>query len=123
MAKVAVLLDATDHWCCGPVRRVGDDVSMSVHNTEGVISEERHDVGVDLGCQTISGRIVAMAWRPIVIRVERGLNIQDGYGGATSISSTEDDVPDNSDWAFEFTLETKDRLPDPHPKFSPFPAT
>lgn len=48
------------------VRRVGDKVSMTVHNCEGVVTEERHDVGVDLGCRTISGRIVAMAWRPSV---------------------------------------------------------
>jgi len=122
MAMVAVLLDATDHWCCGQVRRVGDEVSMSVHNCEGIVIEERHDVDADLGCRTIGGDIVAMVWRPIVFRVEHGLNIRDGYGVATPISSTEDDVPDDSPWAFEFMLETNDRIPDPHSKFSPSPA-
>ena len=95
---------------------------MSVHNCEGAIIEERHTVGGDLGCRTITGSIVAMAWRPIIGRVEHGLFIRDGYGVATSISSTEDEVPDDSLWAFEFTLDTDDQIPDPHAKCSPSSA-
>ena len=118
MAPVTVILDSIDHLCCGPRRQMGDTVTMQVHNYRGQVYEERHPGGVSIATQTMTGTIVRIEWLPAVMREEvmpegymsRSL---EGYGTGISIESTDDYHPDVADWAFQFTVESKDPIPLP----------
>ena len=107
MTEVSVLLTWVDQTCCGPARSVGDTFSGSIHNYQGLIYEERHPDGVSIATYPMNGRITGIAWRP-----DNGGT----YGPATAITST-NDLPDDSDWILEFTVETSDAIPEPRTDF------
>jgi hypothetical protein len=118
MALVTVILNDTDHICCGPRREVGDTVTMQVHNYQGQVYEERHPGGVSIATQPMTGTIVKMEWRPAIMREEvkpEGFTMRtrESFGPARVIQSTDYDDPEASDWAFQFTLETDDPIPAP----------
>lgn len=118
MALVSVLLDSIDHMCCGPRRQVGDTVTMQIHNYQGQVYEERHPGGVSIATQPMTGTIVRIAWRPAMMREEvraEGYIVRtlEGYGPEIPIESTDYDHPNMADWAFQFTVETVDAIPEP----------
>jgi hypothetical protein len=115
---VNVVLDGTDHMCCGPRRQLGDVVTMHIHNYRGQVYEERHPGGVSIATQMIAGRIEGIRWRKAVTRRERnpeGLMSSTllGYEPGIAIDSTDYEDPAATDWAFEFILETDDAIPAP----------
>jgi hypothetical protein len=114
--EIAVLLTRFDHSCCGPLRRIGDIFSSSIHNYQGVIYEERHPDGVSIATYPMTGRITGIAWRPDSTRSDKDITSADEYGAATSIEST-DELPRDSDWILEFTVETSDPIPEPRTDF------
>lgn len=91
---------------------------MQIHNYQGQVYEERHPGGVGIATQPMTGTIVGIAWRPAMMReevraegyIERTL---EGYGPQIHIDSTDYDDPKVADWAFEFTVETFDPIPEP----------
>jgi hypothetical protein len=118
VARVNVILNSLDHFCCGPRREVGDNVTIYIHNYEGQVYEERHPSGVDIATQPIEGVIVGIQRRPAIMREEvrpEGYisRSREGYGPGTPIESTDFDDPDTDDWAFEFTVDTDDPIPKP----------
>jgi hypothetical protein len=118
MAVVTVMLDSGDHMCCGPLRHVGDAVTMQIHNYQGQVYEERHAGGVSIATQPMTGTILHMEWCPAILRKEvrpEGFTAisTEGYGPGVSIESTEYRDPDAEDWAFRFTVETDDPIPEP----------
>jgi hypothetical protein len=113
MSEVAVLLTWFDHTCCGRLRQVGDTFSSSIHNYRGVIYEERHPDGVRIATYPMTGRIRGIAWRPDTTRSDKDISSAEEYGPATSIEST-DELPRDSGWILEFTVETWDPIPS-HP--------
>jgi len=118
MALVNVILDSTDHMCCGPRRQVGDTVTMQIHNYRGQVYEERHPGGVSIATYPMTGTIVSMEWRSAIMREEvraEGFTARtrEGYGPGVSIQSTDYDEPNATDWAFQFTVETDDPIPAP----------
>ena len=109
MLEVPILLTWVDHTCCGPVRKVGDTFSSSVHNYEGTIYEERHADAVSISTYPMTGYITGLAWRPEAGLDSRGIA---QYGPATSIASTVD-LADDIHWALEITVRTSDPIPEP----------
>jgi hypothetical protein len=108
MSEVKVLLDDWEHQCCGDLRKVGDVVTMSVHQSDGRLFEQRHDYGKPVIAHTITGRILGISWRPaILVPVNQLVRVVEGYGPPVAVSST-DDRPAGDSWAFEFTVETTD---------------
>jgi hypothetical protein len=116
MAEVSVVLEEGDHICCGPRRRVGDIVTMQIHNVRGQVYEERHPSAVSVATQSMTGTIVRMEWRPARLQGEirgEGFNPRTlaGYGTGIPIESTDYEDPSTVDGVFEFTIETKDPIP------------
>ncbi len=102
----------------GNVVRVGDTVTMHIHNYQGQIYEERHPGGVGIATQPMTGTIVSMEWRPAIMREETQpegytLRTLEGYGAETLIESTDYEDSDIDDWAFQFTMDTDDPIPEP----------
>lgn len=116
MSEVAVLLTRFDQTCGGPLRKVGDRFSSSIHNYQGVIYEERHPGGVSIATYPVTGRIIGIAWRPDSARSDKDIYSADEFGPATSIESTHE-LPRESSWILEFTVETSDRIPEPRTDF------
>jgi hypothetical protein len=115
---VSVVLDGIGHMCCGPRRQLGDTVTMQIHNYQGQVYEERHPGGVSIVTQPVTGTIVQIAWRAALMRDEVGtdgstVRMLDGYGPAVPIGSTEYGDPQVAYWAFEFTVDTDDPVPEP----------
>ena len=118
MALVTVLLTSNDHECCGPRREVGDTVTMQIHNYRGQVYEERHPGGVDIATQPMTGTVVGIALLPAIVRQEvrpEGFTATEieGYRPGVLIDSTDDDDPDLAYWAFQFTVDTDDPVPEP----------
>jgi hypothetical protein len=120
VALVNIMLRCVDHWCCGPRRRVGDTVTMHIHNSQGQVYEERHPDSVSIATQAMTGTIVGMEWRPAIMREKPQpedymYKTLQGYGPGRMIESTEydDPDPDNDDWVFQFTVDTDDPIPAP----------
>lgn len=99
MAEIGVLLDFVGQECCGPVRRVGDTFSSSIHNYRGAVYEERHADAVSIRCYPMEGRITGIAWRQLLSN--EASNSGERYGPAIPIEST-DDLPEDVDWILEF---------------------
>lgn len=70
MGTVSVWLASWEYECCGPQRKVGDQVSVDVVESEGRLSETRHQVTDDPPARTISGRIEAIFWHPYIYERE-----------------------------------------------------
>ena len=90
---------------------------MDIHNYQGQVYEERHSEGVCIATQPMTGTIVSMEWRPTILRVEtrpEGFTVGtiEGYGPGTPILSTDFDDRE-TDWVFQFTVETNDPIPEP----------
>ena len=118
MAQVTVILNSIDHMCCGPRRQVGDSVTMQIHNYRGQVYEERHPGGVSIKTQSMTGTILGIAWRPAMMKRDAmadgsTVSMLEGYGPGIPIESTDHDDPSVTDWAFQFTVETDDPIPDP----------
>jgi hypothetical protein len=118
MAVVTVVLHSVDHMCCGPLRQVGDTVTIQIHNYRGQVYEERHAGGVSIATQPMTGTIIHMEWCPAIVRKEaraEGFTViaLEGYGPGISVESTEYEDPDAENWAFRFTIETDDPIPEP----------
>jgi hypothetical protein len=64
----------------------------------------------------MTGRITKIAWRPDSTRSDKDITSATQYGPATSIEST-DELPRDSDWILEFTVETSDPIPEPRTDF------
>jgi hypothetical protein len=108
VSEVKVLLDEWEHQCHGDLRRVGDTVTMSVYESEGLLIDKRHDYGKPVVAHALTGRVVRIGWRPaILVQVNELFQAVEGYGPAVSVSSTDDRPPGDS-WAFEFTIEAAD---------------
>lgn len=58
MATVSVWLASWEYECCGPQRKVGDQVSLDVIETEGRLSEARHQDTDDSPARTKNGQVV-----------------------------------------------------------------
>jgi hypothetical protein len=118
VAVATVLLDGIDHVCCGPVRQVGDTVTIQIHNYRGQVYEERHAGGVSIATQPMTGTKVWMEWCPAIVRKEARAEgftaiTLEGYGPGISIESTEYEDPDAENWVFRFAVETDDSIPEP----------
>ena len=110
MGRVTVQLDGWEHECCGDRRRVGDTVTLSVAYHDGHWFEQRHDYGNGMSQRRVSGRLVAIGWRPAILRhVTDVAQEVEGYGPAVLLQSTEE-RPAGDCWAFDFEVET-DGLP------------
>lgn len=114
MAPVAVILDYSEHMCCGEHREVGDVVTMTVGNYRGEIYEERHGEREGIELRPITGVITAIRFRPqIVVREGDYARRLVGYEPGFEVESTDYDDPVVTEWAFEFTVETEDQVPSP----------
>ena len=114
MTNVAVVIDDSEHMCCGEHRKVGDVVTIPVQNYEGTIYEDRHGHLVGQEAQTITGTVLGIRWRP-AIRLWEGdyARRRVGYEPGVPVDSTEYDDPVVTEWAFEFTIETEAQIPNP----------
>ena len=115
MVVVNVILDGSDHMCCGERRAVGDAVTIWVQNHKGTIHEERHGEGVGIETQPITGIITAIQWRPAIVQREGdyAMNLV-GYEPGVPVESTEyASSQKGPGWAFDFNLETDDPIPPP----------
>jgi hypothetical protein len=106
MAEVKVHLVDWEHECCGPTRRVGDMVTLSVFYNHGLV-EQRHDYGNDFEGQPITGHILAIEWRQVD---DVGHSIEDS---PSVVLTSTDDRPQRDSYVFEFTVATEDRTPGP----------
>jgi hypothetical protein len=116
MATVNVILDSSEHMCCGERRAVGDTVTIWVQNYKGTIYEERHGEGVGIETQPITGVITAIQWRPAIMLREGEYAMRlVGYESGIPVESTDyaDTEKGLPDWAFDFYLETDDPIPPP----------
>jgi hypothetical protein len=89
---------------------------MHLLSYQGWVYEERHPDGVSVTTQPMSGTIVAMRWRPKIVREEAhpdGFIVRTvlGYEAGTPIPSTEFEEP-LCDWVFEFDVDTDDPVPE-----------
>jgi hypothetical protein len=120
MTVAKVLLVGWEHMCCGEVGRIGDTVTMSVFYWNARLVEQRHDYGNERHGQPVTGQVLAIEWRPGILRqLSDGSQSVDNYGPGvpltttTEEATTEEDSAAGASWAFEFTIETDDTLPGP----------
>lgn len=115
VATGSVLLDGWEHMCCGERRKVGDTVTMEVHNYEGTIYEHRHGGGTGVQTRPITGTLTAIHWRrAIMLREGDDAMRLIGYERGMAVDSTTNlSDPADANWAFEFTVETDDQMPPP----------
>ena len=116
MATVNVILDSSEHMCCGDRRAVDDAVTIWVQNYNGTIYEERHGEGVRIETQPITGVITAIQWRPAIMLREGDYAMRlIGYEAGVPVESIDyaDTQKGLPGWAFDFDIETNDPIPPP----------
>jgi hypothetical protein len=109
MPRLKVWLAYWEHDCCGPIRIVGEEVTMDVATYDGRAFESRHDQVT--GTARIHGRLVGIEWHAAEMEMDGIGRRITGYGPGVSLTSTNDDRPDADAWAFEFTVATTVSIP------------
>jgi hypothetical protein len=114
VASVSVILDWSEHMCCGEHREFGDTVTIEVQNYDGTVYKERHGERGGIETDLITGVITSIRWRPqIILREGDFARKVIGYEPGFPIDSTDYDDPEETEWAFEFTVDTDDQVPSP----------